>query len=215
MNTKEGIRNQELGISEAGYYPLMEHYYTIQGEGYNTGKACYFLRLGGCDVGCVWCDVKESWDVNAHPIVSVDEMLRFVKESKAERVVVTGGEPLMHDLTFLTQKFSETGIETLLETSGTYPLSGKWNWICVSPKKFKAPLPEVLKEADELKVIVYNKSDFDWAEEHAKQVKASCKLFLQPEYDSFQKVMPMMVDYVKQNPKWRISLQTHKVIDVP
>jgi organic radical activating enzyme len=129
--------------------------------------------------------------------------------------VVTGGEPLMHDLTFLTRKFSEQNIETWLETSGAYPLTGKWNWICVSPKKFKAPLPEVLREADELKVIVYNKSDFEWAEEHAKQVKASCKFFLQPEYDSFQKVMPVMVDYVKQNPKWRISLQTHKVIDVP
>jgi 7-carboxy-7-deazaguanine synthase len=215
LTVKAEIKNSKSGIVESGYYPLMEHYYTIQGEGYNAGKACYFLRLGGCDVGCVWCDVKESWDVNAHPIVSVNEMLKYVKEVNATRVVVTGGEPLMHDLTFLTQKFSEHEIETLLETSGAYPLTGKWNWTCVSPKKFKSPLPEVLFEADELKIIVFNKSDFDWAEQHAEHVKKSCKLFLQPEYDSFQKVMPMIIAYVKQNPKWRISLQTHKVINVP
>jgi 7-carboxy-7-deazaguanine synthase len=208
------IRSQKSEIAQ-GYYPLMEHYYTIQGEGYNTGKPCYFLRLGGCDVGCVWCDVKESWDLNAHPIVSVEEMVKWVKEAKARRIVVTGGEPLMHDLTFLTEKFAEENIETLIETSGAYPLTGKWNWICVSPKKFKAPLPEVLKEADELKVIVYNKSDFEWAEQNASLVKKSCKLFLQPEYDSFQMVMPLIIDYVKQHPEWRISLQTHKVINVP
>src|SRR5436189_4682617 len=162
--------------------PLMEHYYTIQGEGHNTGLACYFLRLGGCDVGCVWCDVKESWDVDAHPLVSVDEMVKNVKDAKSSRVVITGGEPLMHDLAFLTEEFAEENIETLLETSGAYPLTGKWNWICVSPKKFKSPLPEVLKEADELKIIVYNKNDFEWAEVHSKLVKESCKLFLQPEY---------------------------------
>jgi 7-carboxy-7-deazaguanine synthase len=194
---------------------LMEHFYTIQGEGYNTGKACYFLRLGGCDVGCVWCDVKESWDVNEHPIVSTDEMVNYIKSVKAERTVITGGEPLMHDLTFLTEKLRENKIETMLETSGAYSLTGIWNWVCVSPKKFKSPLQEVLKEADELKVIVYNKSDFEWAEANAGLVKDSCKLFLQPEYDSFHKVTPMIIDYVKQNPKWRISLQTHKIINVP
>ena len=201
--------NSEIGIS------LMEHYFTIQGEGYNTGKACYFLRLGGCDVGCVWCDVKESWDASKHPIVSIDQMVRFAKDANAGRVVVTGGEPLMYDLNLLTKKFREENIEVYLETSGAYPLTGNWNWICVSPKKFKAPLDDVLSKADELKVIVFNKSDFEWAEQHAKLVGKSCKLFLQPEYDSFQKVIPLIIDYVKQNPKWRISLQTHKVIDVP
>jgi 7-carboxy-7-deazaguanine synthase len=215
LSTKSEIISQNSKIVDTGYYPLMEHYYTIQGEGYNTGKACYFLRLGGCDVGCVWCDVKESWDLNTHPIVSVDEMVQYAKDAKAERVVITGGEPLMYDLSYITEKFVEQSIDTLLETSGSYPLTGKWNWICASPKKFKAPLPDVLEKADELKIIVYNKSDFEWAEQHAKFVKDSCKLFLQPEYDSFQMVMPLIIDYVKQNPEWRISLQTHKVINVP
>jgi 7-carboxy-7-deazaguanine synthase len=200
---------------ESGYYPLMEHYYTIQGEGYNTGKPCYFLRLGGCDVGCVWCDVKESWDVKAHPIVSVDEMIRFVKEAKAKRVVITGGEPLMHDLTYLTKKISGENIETYLETSGAYPLTGKWDWICVSPKKFKEPLPEVLTAADELKVIVYNESDFEWAEKHAKKIPGIRSLYLQPEYSRFNTVMPLIIEYVKKHPKWRISLQVHKILNVP
>jgi 7-carboxy-7-deazaguanine synthase len=207
--------NLKPQTSEAGYYPLMEHYYTIQGEGFNAGMPCYFIRLGGCDVGCVWCDVKESWDASTHPSVSVDEMIRLVKDAKANRVVITGGEPLMYDLNFLTNKFSENNIELFLETSGAYPLTGNWDWICVSPKKFKAPLESVLKSADELKVIVYNKSDFDWAEEHAKKVSASCKLFLQPEFSVSEKVLPLIIDYVKQNPQWRISLQTHKFINIP
>jgi len=194
--------------------PLMEHYYTIHGEGYNTGKACYFLRLGGCDVGCVWCDVKESWDATRHPLVSIDDMLKLVKESGAERVVVTGGEPLMYDLTELTLEFHSAGLQVFLETSGAYPLTGKWDWICVSPKKFKAPLSDVIEKANELKVIVYNKSDLAWAEEHQKQVSPECKRFLQPEYSVFNKVMPLIIDYVKTHPRWRISLQTHKIIGV-
>jgi 7-carboxy-7-deazaguanine synthase len=212
LNTVEPLKKVSGNVEEL---PLMEHYYTIQGEGYNTGSACYFIRLGGCDVGCVWCDVKESWDVSKHPLMKVNDMVQLVKDSKAKRAVITGGEPLMHNLSFLTAELHQAGIETFLETSGAYPLSGTWNWICVSPKKFKAPLEEVLVKADELKIIVYNKSDFKWAEEHRLSVSASCKLFLQPEYDSFEKVTPLIIDYVKQNPDWRISLQTHKVIDIP
>jgi 7-carboxy-7-deazaguanine synthase len=195
--------------------PLMEHYYTIQGEGFNTGKACYFIRLGGCDVGCVWCDVKESWDPSKHPLASVDDMIAMVSNAKAHRVVITGGEPLMYDLTFLTDQFQQEGIETYLETSGAYPLTGTWDWICVSPKKFKAPLEEVLLKADELKVIIFNQSDFKWAEEHQSKVSGDCKLFLQPEFGSFEKVIPLIINYVKQNPAWTISLQTHKIINIP
>ena len=196
-------------------FPLMEHYFTIQGEGYNTGKACYFLRLGGCDVGCVWCDVKESWDASAHPSVSVDEMVALAKNANAERAVITGGEPLMYDLADLTKALNNTSIKTFLETSGAYPLSGSWDWICVSPKKFKAPLPEVLAKADELKVIVYNKSDFEWAEQHKAMVPVDCKLYLQPEYSVLHKMLPQIIDYVKLHPEWTISLQTHKVMQVP
>lgn len=196
-------------------YSLMEHYYTIQGEGYNTGSACYFLRLGGCDVGCVWCDVKESWDASIHPQVSVDGMLKMVKDANAKRAVITGGEPLMYDLKELTDVFQKESIKVFLETSGAYPLTGNWDWICVSPKKFKAPLDEVLSKADELKVIVFNKSDFEWAEAHKKKVTDSCKLFLQPEYSVLDKMLPEIIAYVKQHPEWSISLQTHKVMQIP
>src|SRR6187401_190183 len=178
-------------------YSLMEHYFTIQGEGYNTGKACYFLRLGGCDVGCVWCDVKESWDAAAHPMVSVEDMLNLVKTAKADRAVVTGGEPLMYDLTALTKSFRDASIKTFVETSGAYTLTGTWDWICVSPKKFKAPLDEVLAKADELKIIVYNKSDFEWAEDHRSKVSSSCKLYLQPEFSVHEKMLPQIIDHVK------------------
>jgi organic radical activating enzyme len=193
----------------------MEFYFTIQGEGYNSGKACYFLRLGGCDVGCVWCDVKESWDAAAHPAVSIEEMVELVKKAKAERVVITGGEPLMYDLTSLTNAFKGASIKTFLETSGAYPLSGTWDWICVSPKKFKAPLDNVLAKADELKVIVFNTSDFGWAENHKSKVQPSCKLYLQPEYSVLNKMLPKIIEYVKLHPEWTISLQTHKVMQIP
>lgn len=195
--------------------PLMEHYYTIQGEGYNTGLPAYFLRLGGCDLGCVWCDVKDSWDATTHPVVSVDEMIGFAKTAKAEQVVITGGEPLMYDLDYLTEQFRKAGLKVFIETSGAYSLSGQWDWICVSPKKYKAPLPEVLNKADELKVIVYNKSDFDWAEQHKELVSKACKLFLQPEYSVYNKMIPLIVEYVKLHPEWRISLQTHKFMQIP
>ncbi len=196
-------------------YPLMEHFYTIQGEGANTGRAAYFLRLGGCDVGCVWCDVKDSWDAGIHPTVRIDEMLTNVKNAAALRVVITGGEPALYDLQPLTDQLHAHGIECFLETSGAYPLTGTWDWICVSPKKFKQPLDAVLARADELKVIVFNASDFSWAELHQGKVKPNCRLYLQPEYSVFTKMSPLIVDYVKKNPDWIISLQTHKVMQIP
>ena len=195
--------------------PLMEHFYTLQGEGYHTGRAAYFLRLGGCDVGCVWCDVKDSWDASKHPMVAISHMVKWVKDSGTEMVVITGGEPLMHQLDLLTQELKLAGIETNIETSGAHPMSGEWNWVCVSPKKFKAPLPEVLAKADELKVVILNKSDFDWAEKHAAMVPPNCLLYLQPEWDQAEKMLPLIIDYVKQNPRWRISLQTHKFLQIP
>jgi organic radical activating enzyme len=195
--------------------PVMEHFYTIQGEGYNTGKAAFFIRLAGCDVGCVWCDVKESWDAGKHTLMRLEDLLTEAKKCNAENVVITGGEPCMYDLTEITLLLKSNGLTVWLETSGAYPITGSFDWICLSPKKFKKPLAENLIKADELKVVVFNKSDLKWAEEYAAMTKKQCKLFLQPEFDSFKKVMPLIIDYVKQNPKWRIGLQTHKVIDVP
>ncbi|HQV01420.1 MAG TPA: 7-carboxy-7-deazaguanine synthase QueE [Bacteroidia bacterium] len=196
-------------------WPVMEHFYTIQGEGANTGKPAYFIRLGGCDVGCVWCDVKESWDANKHPLTDLKTMLRWIKASKAQNVVITGGEPMMYDLTALTTALKSEGLQLWLETSGAYPISGVWDWICVSPKKFKQPILQALQQAHELKVVVYNKSDFDWALQHQKSTSPHCILFLQAEYSRLQQMMPQIVDFVKQHQQWRISLQTHKVIEVP
>lgn len=193
----------------------MEHFYTLQGEGYHQGKAAYFVRLGGCDVGCVWCDVKESWSFDAHPKMSIEEIVMHIKSSQTPMVVITGGEPLLHNLDELTQSIKEAGIATNIETSGSSPLSGDWDWICVSPKKFKEPLPEVLLSAHELKIIVFNKSDFDWAEKHAAQVNKNCKLYLQPEWSKANEMTPLIVDYIKANPKWELSLQIHKYINVP
>jgi len=196
-------------------YPVMESFYTIQGEGINTGRAAYFIRLAGCDVGCVWCDVKESWDRNLHPEKTVESLLSEVKKFPVKLIVITGGEPAMHDLTAITTVFKAEGYELAIETSGAHALSGSWDWICLSPKKFKAPLPENIKLAQELKVVVFNASDFSWAEQHASASNDSCALLLQPEYGNTEKVMPLIIDYVKANPKWRISLQTHKIINVP
>ena len=193
----------------------MEHFYTIQGEGFHQGRAAYFIRLGGCDVGCVWCDVKDSWDAGKHPLVSIETLVSFVKATPAKLVVITGGEPLMHDLTKLTKALQNAGLETNIETSGSSPFSGSWNWICLSPKKFKAPLPEIMPLANELKIVVFNKSDFAWAEKYAALVSTSCKLFLQPEWDKASEVTPLLVEYIKQNPQWELSLQVHKYIDVP
>jgi 7-carboxy-7-deazaguanine synthase len=195
--------------------PLMEDFYTIQGEGFYQGHAAYFIRLGGCDVGCVWCDVKESWDALAHPKILVSTMAQRAKVSGAKIAVVTGGEPAMYDLSNLTDVLRSQGLQTNIETSGAYPITGKWDWICFSPKKFKTPDPSVYDKADELKVIVYNKSDFNWAEEFTQKVRPDCKLFLQPEWSKEKEMLPMIIDLVKSNPKWRISLQIHKYMNIP
>lgn len=195
--------------------PVMEHFYTIQGEGFHQGRAAYFIRLGGCDVGCVWCDVKESWDATAHPMMEINELVNLVKITPAEIVVITGGEPLMHQLDVLTTELQRAGLKTHIETSGAHPLSGTWDWICLSPKKFKAPLPEIVPLANELKVVVFNKSDFEWAELYAEKTNPSCKLYLQPEWDKASAMTPLMVEYIKANPRWELSLQLHKYIQVP
>ncbi|MDO7883762.1 7-carboxy-7-deazaguanine synthase QueE [Hymenobacter sp. CA2-7] len=195
--------------------PVMEQFYTIQGEGFNTGRAAYFIRLGGCDVGCVWCDVKESWDADAHPRQAVADLVAAASEYPGRNVVITGGEPLMHNCLPLTKALQEAGFQTWIETSGAHPLSGNWDWICVSPKKFKAPLPEVLAHADELKIIVFNESDFKWAEEHAALMPATTRLYLQPEWSRAARMTPALIDYVKANPRWQVSLQTHKYLDIP
>ena len=193
----------------------MEDFYTIQGEGFYQGHAAYFIRLGGCDVGCTWCDVKESWDANAHPKVSVEEMVNRAKASGTKLVVITGGEPAMYDLTALTTTLQQAGLQTNIETSGAYPLTGTWDWICFSPKKFKAPDASIYDKANELKVIVYNKHDFTWAEDFAQKVSASCKLFLQPEWSKEKEMLPLIIEYVKANPKWEVSLQIHKYMNIP
>lgn len=195
--------------------PLMEDFYTIQGEGAYQGCAAYFIRLGGCDVGCVWCDVKESWDATSHPLVAVDEMLKRAKSSGAPIAVITGGEPAMYNLDELTMQLRQAGLRTHIETSGAYPLTGTWDWVCFSPKKFKRPVEDIYPKADELKVIVYNKSDFAWAEEFAARVKPECRLYLQPEWSREQEMLPQIIEYVKQHPQWRISLQVHKYMNIP
>ncbi|WP_114782568.1 7-carboxy-7-deazaguanine synthase QueE [Botryobacter ruber] len=195
--------------------PLMEAFYTIQGEGANTGTAAYFIRLGGCDVGCHWCDVKESWDAELHPLTPTEEIVAQAMVYPGKAVVVTGGEPLLYNLDPLTARLQEQGIKTFIETSGAYPLSGYWDWVCLSPKKFKAPDASVYPYADELKVIIFNKSDFAWAEEHAARVGEKTLLYLQPEWSKAEQLMPLLVDYVKQHPQWRMSLQTHKYMNIP
>jgi organic radical activating enzyme len=201
--------------NDADTLPLMEEFYSIQGEGYYQGQAAWFIRLGGCDVGCVWCDVQESWDASKHPAVSIDQMVSNAAASGTRIVVVTGGEPAMYDLGALTAQLKERGLRTHIETSGAYALTGTWDWVCLSPKKFKAPERSVFGQADELKIIVYNKSDFDWAEEHAARVNASCKLFLQPEWSREREMLPLIVRYVQQHPEWSISLQIHKYMNIP
>lgn len=195
--------------------PVMEHFYTLQGEGFHQGKAAYFIRLGGCDVGCVWCDVKESWDEEKHPHFDIRSLKLEVEKTPADMVVITGGEPLMHNLDTLTKELQQAGLKTHLETSGAYPLTGVWDWICISPKKFKAPLPGILPYANELKVVVYNKSDFAWAEKYAALVSPSCKLYLQPEWGKAATILPLITDYIKTFPQWELSLQLHKYINVP
>lgn len=195
--------------------PIMEHFATIQGEGRYSGTAAYFIRTGGCDVGCHWCDVKESWPMNAHPTMTVEELHKLVFDSGLKVAVITGGEPAMHNLDELTSHFRLSGIRTHIETSGTHPLTGTWDWITFSPKKFKKPLINVASQASELKVIVSHKSDFDFALQHAATVSKDCLLYLQPEWDKSALMTPIIIDFIKQNPQWRISLQTHKYMNVP
>ena len=195
--------------------PIMESFYTLQGEGFHQGKAAYFIRLAGCDVGCVWCDVKESWDEEKYPLQSIEEIVAKSKQHPARLAVITGGEPTLYNLEDLTSALQAEGFATNIETSGSSPLTGTWDWICLSPKKFKPPLPGILKRANELKIIVFNKSDFDWAEKYGAEVSDSCKLYLQPEWGKSEKVTPMIIDYIKQDPRWRFSLQMHKYINVP
>jgi 7-carboxy-7-deazaguanine synthase len=210
MTDKE---KDQLGRGEV--LPLMEEFYTIQGEGFHTGKAAYFIRVGGCDVGCHWCDVKESWNADLHPATSADLIIEHAAAQPAKAVVITGGEPAMYQLDYLTTGLKKKNILTFLETSGAYPITGTWDWICLSPKKTMAPLEESLKKADELKVIIYNKNDFEWAATHASRVRPDCKLFLQPEWSKSAQIMQDIVDYVLLHPNWNISLQTHKYMHIP
>jgi organic radical activating enzyme len=211
----EEISKRDADVRNDKMLPVMEHFYTLQGEGFHQGKAAYFIRLGGCDVGCTWCDVKESWDADKHAMLDVRILSAEVKKTESEIVVITGGEPLMHNLDLLTSELRQVGLKTHLETSGAHPLTGKWDWICLSPKKFKVPLLGILSKANELKVIIFNRSDFNWAERYAAQVSHNCKLYLQPEWDKAAQVTPLIIDYIKANPKWELSLQIHKYIDVP
>ena len=196
-------------------FPVMEEFYTIQGEGSYSGRAAYFVRLGGCDVGCVWCDVKESWDAEKHPFTDVSTLMQKISETKTDFVVITGGEPAMYNLSYFVDELHKVGIEVAIETSGCYPLKGEVDWYCFSPKKFKAPVEDAYEKADELKVVIFNKSDFKWAEGHAEKVKDSCKLYLQPEWSKEETMLPLIIEYVKENPQWRISLQTHKYMQIP
>jgi organic radical activating enzyme len=208
------LKKTEILIGKGEMLPLMEEFYTIQGEGFHTGKAAYFIRIGGCDVGCHWCDVKESWNAALHPPTETDKIVEKAKQY-ANTVVITGGEPLMWNMDYITQQLIRQGIKVHIETSGAYPLTGKYDWVCLSPKKNKLPLPEVSDIAQELKVIVFNKHDFKFAEEQAALVGPDCELFLQPEWSNREKMTPLIVDYVMANPKWKISLQTHKYLNIP
>lgn len=212
MNT---IIEEELTPVVTTELPVMEAFYTLQGEGAHTGRAAYFIRLGGCDVGCPWCDVKESWDAEAHPLTSIEQIVEGASSFPGRLAVITGGEPLMYPLEELTGALQNAGFKTNIETSGAHPLSGHWDWICFSPKKFKAPVPEIYPAAHELKVIVFNQSDFAFAEQHAARVGPDCKLLLQPEWSRHERMLPQIIDYIKDNPQWQISLQTHKFMNIP
>lgn len=196
-------------------YPIVEDFYTLQGEGYYAGQAAYFIRLAGCDVGCVWCDVKESWEEEGHPLMSIREILETINPFPGKIVVITGGEPTMHDLAPLTSALKAHGYRTHIETSGTHPLTGEWDWITLSPKKFKAPLDAIFPIAHELKVIVYNKSDLQWGQDFVTKYALTCKLYLQPEWGKKESVTPLIINHIKDFPHWQLSLQTHKYIDIP
>ena len=215
MDRLQTQHQQAVFTDNGKMLPLMEEFYTIQGEGYNTGQAAYFIRVGGCDVGCHWCDVKESWDASMHPLTSTLQIVENANQFPGKAVVVTGGEPSMYPMDFLTSELKKQGIKTYVETSAAYTLTGTWDWVCLSPKKTMKPLTENYKLANELKVIVFNKHDFIWAEENAAQVSKDCKLYLQPEWSKSKEILPLLVEYIKENPQWSISLQTHKYMNIP
>ncbi len=209
------VKEKVTDLVERGLMlPLMEEFHTIQGEGFHKGTAAYFIRVGGCDVGCHWCDVKESWNAELHPPTAIESIIANA-EKYSDTIVITGGEPLTWDMGPLTLGLKEKGLKTHIETSGAYPLTGEWDWICLSPKKNKLPVGDIAKKADELKVIVFNRHDFIFAEEQAAQVGGDCILYLQPEWSVREKVIPLIVDYVMKNPKWKVSLQTHKYLNIP
>ena len=202
-------------MSEGKVLPVMEEFYTLQGEGFNTGQAAYFIRVGGCDVGCRWCDAKESWNVNDFPPVPTDLIVQHASSYPAKAIVVTGGEPLLYNMDYLCVELQDQGIRTFLETSGSRALSGNWDWICVSPKKDSPPLKEVIAMANELKVIICDDTDFLWGEKNSLLVSQSCMLYFQPEWSRREAMMPEIVRYVLANPRWRISLQSHKYMHIP
>ena len=195
--------------------PVMEHFFTLQGEGYHSGRAAYFIRLAGCDVGCVWCDVKESWTISPEQYLTIDQLLEALSNVAADFIVITGGEPTMHDLTDLTTVLKQHGFEIAIETAGVHPLKGHIDWYCFSPKKFKAPIDEAYSKANELKIVIAHPSDFEWAETHAQKVGPDCKLFLQTEWEKQERLLPLIIEYIKRNKKWRISLQSHKYMQIP
>ena len=195
--------------------PVMEHFYTLQGEGSHSGRAAYFIRLAGCDVGCVWCDVKESWDISPNQYLTIENIVAAVGQTPTDFVVITGGEPTMHNLTELTSALHAKGYEIAIETAGVHPLKGQIDWYCFSPKKFKAPIAEAYTLAQELKVVIAHPSDFEWAEQHAAKVSASCELYLQTEWEEQERFLPLIIDYIKRNKNWKISLQTHKYMQIP
>jgi 7-carboxy-7-deazaguanine synthase len=202
-------------LNEGLRLPLVEEFFSLQGEGYHSGKAAYFIRLGGCDVGCSWCDSRFSWNPDQYPPVEADLIIENVIKSGADSVVVTGGEPLMWNLDYVCSGLASKNIRTFLETSGSYPLSGKWDWICLSPKKNMPPVDEICREANELKVIVQDVNDFEWAEKYKEMVSENCLLYLQPEWSRSEQIIPYIVEYIKLNPAWRISLQSHKYMHIP
>lgn len=209
------VENKIMEDPLGARYPVMEHFYTLQGEGMYSGHAAYFIRLGGCDVGCVWCDVKESWEASLHPMMTVAELVAAAQVHPGRLAVITGGEPALHDLTALTEALKGAGFRTHIETSGSSQLSGRLDFVTLSPKKFKAPLPEAHAAADELKVIIFHKSDFDFAGEHARQVAPGCALYLQPEWSKADQMTPLILEFIRENPRWRLSLQTHKYLGIP
>lgn len=207
-------KNQDY-LKSGKVLPVMETFYSVQGEGYMTGRAAWFIRIGGCDIGCKWCDVKESWNAEVHPLIKVDDVLKNISDNPSKTVVITGGEPLLYNLNYLCRKLKNKGIKICLETSGSYPLTGCFDWICLSPKVNQAPRKDLLLMADELKVIIQKPEDIKWAEEKRKNVKKKCLLYLQPEWSNYKNITKVIVDYVKENPKWMVSIQSHKFMNIP